>query len=213
MRHIPACVKKNGPLFAYSNYPMEDMIGHIVSKVHGTTDVLLQITDRYLLEKNLEYNVKASPAAAAYFDRVNIAKYRDKRLMCSNLIEEEKRHIVNKYGPNFVEYQSKLINGDYYEVRDLTKKKKTCDSFAITKNRLFGHIRSIFIVNGGTFLLLLNEYNTTDDLLSHSIRFLTPRAYSYYFTISSSDLGKKAVFMETNDIVAYSTLPNNCERD
>lgn len=68
--HTAKCVEKNGPLFCYSNYATEDNLGHLLSLVHGKTDVLSQITDRYLLERELHRRVNNSLKVREYHKQI-----------------------------------------------------------------------------------------------------------------------------------------------
>lgn len=70
LKHLGECVSRNGPLFAYSAYALEDYIGHLVSFVKGTTDVATQISSRYLLEKNLQVHLQKSDVALTYYNRI-----------------------------------------------------------------------------------------------------------------------------------------------
>lgn len=55
LRHIGDEVKYSGPLWAQSLFGFEAMNGVLVKTVNGTTDVLLQITKRYILKRTLAY--------------------------------------------------------------------------------------------------------------------------------------------------------------
>lgn len=70
LRHLADCVELNGPLFAYSNYFMEDNIGHTVSFVNGTTDVTKQICSKYLIEKNLYMHLEKSAKARTFYNQI-----------------------------------------------------------------------------------------------------------------------------------------------
>lgn len=53
LSHYIECVRRNGPLPLYTNYPMEDNIGHLVGVVKGTTDVVAQCCTKCLMERGL----------------------------------------------------------------------------------------------------------------------------------------------------------------
>ncbi len=64
--HITKSVRNCGPLWAFTNFPFEDMNGVLKNYVNGTTDVLKQIVSKFLLNAKIreklgsEYgNVKA----------------------------------------------------------------------------------------------------------------------------------------------------------
>lgn len=215
LRHIPACVRRNGPLCMYSNYNMEDKIGNIVSQVHGTNDVIFQICDRYLLQRNVMHNIKDSSISKEYNEKIRHNQKRDKPLKISNLSDEEISLIQNAAGPNYNLFKEKYINGDFYEIyNDEQTARKTCDSFCVTKNGRLGSICSIFTnVHGLTFLLLLNKYIFLENDISHKIHFLQLNNDPSYFIVNKDEIGKKAVLMISESFMAYSSFPNHCERD
>lgn len=64
--HKPKCVKKLGPLFAFSAFPFESGQGHLVRLVKGTRFVAQQIAKKY------RYNVCMCPRNTSY---VQCGKY------------------------------------------------------------------------------------------------------------------------------------------
>lgn len=72
--HLSEMVRKNGPLFCYSNYNMEDNMGHLIRSVHGTNDVLNQVCSKYLMEKKLLHNLSISPTARQYYSNIQPKK-------------------------------------------------------------------------------------------------------------------------------------------
>lgn len=192
---------------------MEDNIGKIVSYVHGTNDVLLQTSQRYILEKNLFCRLKQSEQASRYHEQITTPKRQDKLQRVSNLDEEERHLISHTVGQNFEEFEHKTIDGFLYEVWNKRKASKTCDSFAVTKGGLAGRIRSIFTANNCTYFLLSIEHASTQNDICASIQFLERRLIPYNHIIKTTELTKKAVFMEAQNIIAYSIFPNQYERD
>lgn len=190
------------------------MMGNIISKVHGNIDVLPQISERYFLEKDLAYNLESSPSARSYYDKIRHIQKRDRPLQKSNLSNDEKRCITDAVGPNFVEYRNKYIGGQFYEISSTVKTKKTCDSFAVTNRGLLGTITSIFTVDNLTYLLLRTNYlSKPHDIISQKVHFLEKNTNPYNLIIDERNLANKAIFMDTNHNLAYSIIPNTCERD
>lgn len=74
LSHLADCVEKNGPLFCYSNYSFEDNMGHLLSFVSGTNDVILQIASKYVMERNLLHNLINSPIPKKFYDAIQASQ-------------------------------------------------------------------------------------------------------------------------------------------
>lgn len=73
LTHIPDCVRKFGPLWAFYNFPFEDFNGVLKNYVCGTTDVLQQIVSKYLLTS--EMNRLKNPFWEAIHDSKKVKKF------------------------------------------------------------------------------------------------------------------------------------------
>lgn len=215
-RHIFTCVKKNGPQFTYSAYNMENNIGYLVASFHGTTDVIKQISERYLRELNLRSRLKDSPKANEYFNLIQPYQMHNKFLKKSNLSPDEKRFIGLELNalPAF-EYENLVVNGDFYRVNIPNHSRITDDSFVLTKNGAFGRITSIFqLANNLIYFLVQEDYLVDLEYrISRNITFLkkTEDPIPRYYIVNLTEIGKKTVFIEFDNILAYSSLPNNIE--
>lgn len=165
LKHLAECVRRNGPLSVYSNYPMEDYIGHLVSFVKGTTDVTAQIGSRYILEKNLHSHLEKSELARKFYDKIEsklsftiVTKVNEslvigKPRITSNLSPQEKSLIQNTLQTSenmqINEYRSTLLNSSiFYEITENASKKRTNDSFIYDlETRSFVVIIAIITVN------------------------------------------------------------------
>lgn len=142
LKHLVECVNRNGPLSTYSNYPMEDYIGHLRSLVKGTTDVTSQICSRYLLEKELHVQLNKSQLARQYYEtiesklsfpivrKVSGLLVLGKAKIMSHLNERELKYIRNSlHVDDYIEIQEYrsafLDNRFFYEISSNNTKKRT----------------------------------------------------------------------------------------
>lgn len=173
--HLADSVQKNGPLYCYSNYGMEDNMGHLLAFVNGTNDVILQISEKYLMERNLIHNLRNSPKAKQYYDTIQASqryliseKFERSYVvgkLRSELNSEEMGYIVDSLDllPDYVilEYKAILLHGEtYYETIEAAKGKRTNDSFVcIPEDDVYGEIHTFFTVNGQLYIFFYNKYN------------------------------------------------------
>lgn len=216
--HIATCVQKTGPLCMYSAYSMEDNIGHLVSMVHGTTDVLKQCSQRYLLEQNLKRKIKCSDKAMEYYEKIQNHVRPNKELKCTLLSEEEETFIHLQLGSmNFAEFEDICFNGDFYRTQQCEQKyggRKTNDSFLVTNDGRFGSIRSIFVDPDDIYYLLIRvEHCLKINTLIKSIHYLKTKQRSTLELVRVENIGKKAIFVQYSNFLAFSTCPNRYEKN
>lgn len=214
-KHISECVLRNGPLCCYSNYNMEDSIGHLVSSIHGTTDVVMQCTRKYLLEKNLKLKLENSIVAQDFYTKIVDVRRNNKSLRESHLSRDDIDFVLNTIQTAPVEeFSSVWINKDFYRVETNANisKAKTYDSFIVTNGGIVGTIKSIFKTNCNTMYILFREnYYVKHDDICDSIKSLELNLNTVYRIAKADDI-LKAVFIKFADTLAFSTFPNNCER-
>lgn len=181
LAHLADCVRFIGPLYAYSNYNFEDHIGHLVSLHKGTTDVAHQISEKYLLEKNLLFYLGISPIAQQFYDEINgrhkfsfCRKVKESVLIgkakpASALGDQEKSLIINALDvPNDIqidEYDAMLLSSKiYYETISKSRDKRTNDSFIFNlESRQFATIESIFVVNQHVYIIVNEKFEVQFD--------------------------------------------------
>lgn len=107
------------------------------------------------------------------------------------------------------------VNGDFYRLEQNGKRKrKSDDSIILTKCGIIGKIKSTFTCDGHSKCMLLRqEYELIDNNIYDCIKFLKKNENPTYKIIRLDKIGKKAVFMQYGDTIAFSTLPNNFERN
>lgn len=231
LRHLADCVKKNGPLFAYSNYAMEDYIGHLVSFVKGTTDVATQVCSRYLLEKKLFVHLQSSPIAIEFYNsieskltfsitrKVNGSLVIGKAKVDSNLNEEELSFIKNTLeicdGEQIQEYNAVLLNCRvYYETFANNNKKRTDDSFiSNVHTKSFAIIRSIFTMKDELYFLVVQNFEKIENAACRNIIFLKETNSFRKKIVRPESIGQKCAVVKFKDTLAVSHFPNLHERN
>lgn len=214
-KHLSKCVLRNGPLCCYSAYNMEDNIGHLVSSIHGNTDVIVQCTQKYLLEKNLKVKLENSAVAQAFYKKIEDVRRVNKPLRNSLLSIDDIDFIVNTIRSAPVEeFASVWIENDFYRAEKNVNigKRKTYDSFIVTNFGTVGTIKSIFKTNCNTiYILFMEDYYVKNDDFCNSIKMLEVNLNPAYHIVKADDI-VKAVLIKFSDTLAFSTFPNNCER-
>lgn len=231
LRHISECVKRNGPLFAYSNYCMEDNIGHLVSHVKGTTDVLSQISTRYILEKNLHIHLEKTPTARKYYEQIEsklsfpIVKKVDESLVIgkarstSNLSEDELSFIRTSLSlradDEIFEYNALLFkNKIFYQTHENSFSKRTNDSFIYNANsKRYADIKSIFCIREKLYFFVSEKYEFVRNDSSRFIKILKELRTYEQNIMDSTLVGPKYVLVKFHDTIACSAFPNMFERN
>lgn len=164
---------------------MEDNIGHLVSFVNGTTDVLEQCMQKYLLEKNLYIQLKKSSIASDFYQRIQSKLKFSKSELISNVLvvgekfnnlsfkSDEKAFIKAalklESEKNIYEYGSVIISKKlFYESKqnNLIYRKRTNDFFVCTSfdnAEIIGEIISIFVVNLNVYFLIQDKYIASNE--------------------------------------------------
>lgn len=217
LQHIPECVRKNGPLCCYSNYNMEDNIGNLVSRIHGTTDVVIQCTHKYILDKELNKKLEKSDIAQKFNEKIENHRYGNSPLQSSNLTRSEIEFIQNTLQKAPIEeFRSLWIGKDFYrseEGVEMSRKRKTYDSFVVTNDGILGTIRSIFkTFCKSTYILLREDYCLKNVHPCESIKSLGLISRPAIHVINTNKI-KKAVLIKFGNTLVYSTFPNKIERD
>lgn len=228
--HLTECVKMNGPLSVYSNYTMEDNIGHLVSFVKGTTDVTSQICSRYLLEKHLYISLQKSPLALSYHEQIEsklsfaVSENVDGSLLIGkpnyirNLNDHDKTIIRNELNIGedvcIVEYGSILLKSRvFYETLCNSRKKRTSDSFVYnTELNQFGIIKSIFTVNEKIYFFVSEELKVGEKTASNFITFLD-QIIQRSIIFKTEEVTKKYILIRFDNILAMAHFPNHYEKN
>lgn len=233
--HLSKCVEQNGPLHFYSNYNMEDNMGHMLRNVHGTNDVIQQTCQKYVMESELNHIISESRIAQTYHASVQ-AKHRfsvskkigslyaiGSPIVPSAIINEEEAFIWNYFNldegnEELKQYHAVLLeSGTYYEsiVRKNKSKKHTNDHFVCDADRnIFGDIKTFIELNREIYVLICNAYkrrinppNTCDSIV------WLEKADDEYIILGREILEKKHVFLRQKTNIACIRYENLTKRN
>lgn len=230
LRHLGECVKRNGPLFAYSNYPTEDIMGHIVSLVKGTTDVTSQICSRYLMEKNLLVCLKKSALAQEFYEQIesklsfSVTKKLNGSLLIGNVLKipnlsnQDSNFIRNELNVNddeqINEYKSVLLDCRiFFETASNSCGKRTDDSLVYdSESNCFGVIDSIITVKDQLYFFVDEKFKRTENTNSTFVTLLE-ETISQKKLLTCNSIRRKYAFIKFENSTAASEFPNLCERN
>lgn len=232
LRHLADCVKLNGPLFTFSNYCMEDNIGHIVSLVKGTTDVSNQICSKYLLEKKLFIHLEQSERAREFYNRIqSTLSYAVAEKINNNLVIG-KPLINTSLGTNeltFIseflqirelgrisEYKSVLLDSKiFYETVANSLGKRTNDSFIYNvQSQHYAEIKSIFVIDERLYFLVNEKFRPIYDLCTVKYIKLFREIDNFEQKIIQGDsIGQKHALIKFENTIACAPFPNFYERN
>lgn len=232
--HVTECVTQNGPLFCYSNYNFEDNMGYLLSNIHGTTDAVQQVCSRYLMEQELNHNIKKSPIAREYNDEIQSRQrfkgslkqdtsYAIKKNKNGTQLNETelvfiKNSMRMENDVNLAEFFAILVDGnEYYETisHKIARKKHTNDHFVcIPEKNIFGNIKSIFSFDANLYIFILNAYREIDnENVIESMIWLEEKEEVQYVIIKDSEIRSKYVFLELENKQACVKFPNRYKRN
>lgn len=174
--HYVECVRWCGPLWCYSLFHFEGNNGKICRNINGTTDVLSQVTEKYLLEHSLfQIHKKTSLIETyellLYSRRWNIVSNHNK-VHYSNIHEDILKYIEdNDYPLSKVNFYHKTVHkNDVFTTAERCKNLLTDDSAVELLDGRFGIIKTLFEINTKQFAAIEIQFrkeNTPTTLCRH----------------------------------------------
>lgn len=228
--HICECVEKNGSLCCYSTYNMEDNIGHLTSFVHGTTDVLQQICNKYVLEKNLIPHIQKSEKVSEFMKTIDTHRFASTQTINGHTLVgngfplKNRAHfeIIKNYFQldsdiDIVEFRAILLGKKvYYESNiEINAKKRTCDSFVSNElGSKFADLVSIFSISENVYFLI-NEKYTPLTIWKNMCEHVVPLKIILddLKIVQASYFGSKYALISTITSTACAKFPNLYERN
>lgn len=226
--HSTPCVRKNGPLYAYSNYAFEDNIGCLQRSVLGPTDVLYQMCDRYLMKKSLELNLRSSEIAKEFNDQIKSHRFSKTTklgdcILIGNRVEmtdpDECEFIRNQLQINRDEkistYRAVFVNEyTFYETAQESAKIKTYDAFVCNSNSgIYAEIKHIIVARGSIYFFINNKYELDNTMGIAPFIFKILEKQDDFRIITPSQIDFKFALMKINNIVFCAKFPNLYERN
>lgn len=229
--HTAECVRKNGPLFCYSNYSTEDNLGHLVSFVKGKTDVLSQIVNRYWLEKNLLFHIQESATTKSYYESIqyqhfkNVTKIgqfllvgKSRKVSSDSNTKEALQKLHFDFNDETMIYRAVYINFKiYYETIDCSDQKLTNDSFVcIPEVNVFGEILYVIVQNECIFFVINNQYEIKASgkrIGTYVIELQKKSNRDNLIILNASIVSSKYALCDTGSMIMCSEFPNLFERN
>lgn len=153
LRHYGHMCRLCGPLWANSLFGFESNIGAVKKLVCGTTDVLVQIAEKYALSKTFGDNINTNNIVTDE----NV--YQPKKI----IIDKKYEQILSRYGIKLQENdqltvyrRSKGRDGHTYSSK-IAAASKSADYFLKMKDNVMGTAEFFLKINGQN-LVLLNDY-------------------------------------------------------
>lgn len=231
--HKTKSVIKNGPLQTYSNYAFEDYIGYLAKFVLGPTDVLNQITDRYLLKKSLDTHLQDSEAAKEFNDKIEY-KHFSKTTKHGGFILvgkprklldlTESAWIINELNTlefemdateNIFLYRAVFVEEKiYYETFEESTKVKTNDAFVCdTQLGICGDIKHIILAKQNIFFVINNKYALDESIGIPPYIYKLVDKQDEFRIITPVSLKYKYAFVKIDCITMCAKFPNLYERN
>lgn len=202
--HIVESVKSLGPLWTHSAFPFERNNGILLKLISGTTDILDQISSKYLLRRYLQ----KSP----YFEFDNPMKFIGRPTILANVsmtlyedCSDKRIKIVNR---NLSAYRGIKINGIKYTSRRYKQLKKSIDYFIELKSGTFG-IAKYYVSHENQAYVFLEEYETIETI-GH-ILDVEPTSVNIYAPVES--IARKYIYMNLLKKEYIACMPNNFENE
>lgn len=192
LTHSVQCVRKSGPLWAQSAFAFESFNSVLLNHVNGTTDVLSQITSKYIHTKQIQ---------------AEIVSKRKMELLGTSMDLE--LHNV-KYFNVFKRLQiGKII----YTSSIYSRPKKSVDYFVRLQNNIIGAVRFYFQREDDIYLSYIKYENITKRIDCEDDQFLEIRKTETVETSLAKYISHKLILIQINSKTFVSYFPNDFEKD
>lgn len=224
--HNVSCVERCGSMFEYSNYCTEDFIGHLISLVRGNTDILNQICDRYLLEKNLGLQINESTRVRSFYNILEYTHFSNTVQLSKFLLIGKRKSFVKNVENRWIfdhcncdtidTYRAVFVNSNSYYESVSIRKKKTYDSFVCNpNNQIYAEIDAILVANNDVYMLINNKYKVRNSRYNESPALieLEEKQNTDVLLIKASIIHSKFSLMISNTMITCAAFPNTFERN
>lgn len=199
LTHIVESVKNLGPLWSHSAFPFEKNNGCLLKLVKGTTDVIHQITNKYIMQKSLETKIEQKRS----IDTILHGKYK--------LINEHKIDLHHSHSENCIKIRNRKLpvyskiskHGTIYTSLAYKKLKNSVDYFIGLDNGIIGTAK-YYICNNNIKYVVMDEYEVMEEI--DHISDVEPTSIHLIAPVQS--IVSKYIYMKINK-KEYVTLPPN----
>lgn len=186
--HIVESVKNAGPLWAQSAFAFESYNGRLLKYVNGNTDVLCQITTKYIFGRAMKQTERR------FTDNIRFLG----RMVNLKIDGVEYSHVFKRIQVGLVTYTSM-----YY-----TRAKKTVDYFMCLKNGDVGAVRYYFQYENKTYFSFA-RYEKIEKLE----QFTEISSTGINVTALAENIGHKLICIQLHSKTFVTKKPNNFEKD
>lgn len=198
LRHYGEMIRNSGPIYCNSLFAFESNIGEIKKLVSGTTDVLVQIAEKYTASKVLIESQGNIGFTASSHENILQFKYIK--------ITDHYKSVLTKHGIVLSEWEQMCIgqrlkfnNTIYTSV--LAPKTKSADYFIEMKNGFYGTAEFFFKVNEICFVFF-NFYEVT---CTH-FHLSEVSNLGVSSVLPCSDIKRKVLYLKCNNIEYISDV-------
>lgn len=149
IQHLVQTVRNHGPLQAQSAFHYEDFNGYLANFVKGNTDVLLEISNKYLLKKSLQQTKVADSSEDKLLgkpEKIALTEKAAAAIKQKNIFLAQDRWIYM--------YKRCMKSQRTYTSESYTRAKTTVDYFAMFSSNVLGKVRFYFKINESTYALV-----------------------------------------------------------
>lgn len=227
--HTVQCVRKNGPLWTCSNYAFEDYIGVLARSVLGPTDIVSQITGRYLMKKSLDFHLQTSSEPVKIYHDTIQHKHFSKTWKYANFLFVGNPNTVtdpivydliqNEMEMNIAEeisaYRAVFVDDKvFYETAEESEKYKTHDAFVCNPDlEIYAEIKFIIKAMRDVFFVINNKYKLDESMGIKPYIYRLIEKEDDLRLIRPSVLDFKYAFVKTDKIITCAKFPNLYERN
>lgn len=159
LMHLVESVRNLGPLWSHSAFPFEKNNGCLLKLVKGTTDVIHQISNKYIMQKCLDANIEYEKSTDTIF------RGRHKMIFENNI------DLFHSNSDNCIKIRKKTLpvyskiskNGIIYTSLSYKKFNNTIDYFIGLNNGIIGTVK-YYISHNNIKYVVLNEYEVMEEI-------------------------------------------------
>lgn len=199
LTHLSECVRKSGPLWAYSMFSFESMNGKLLKLVNGTQDITQQIAEKYCLSKifNEKYD-KIDNNEPKLYTKSEI-KLTDVEI---NLLKENDAFDEN----NFVIFTKLKLNHEIYTTINYKLAKRTADYFLSFEEDFFGIAKYFFKIKNIYYVMIEKYHKVYEN--NHMIKVKTT---TKLFVKIVSEIKDKYMYVRVLGEDFITSRPNKLE--
>jgi hypothetical protein len=198
--HIPLMVENSGPLWCQSAFFFESNNGELVKCIKGPTDILPQITKKYVLKQRWNKHEKC---ASTHETKNNLMLSEPLGKDCDQSEIDALKIDFNL--PSFTKFYKKFkIGKSVYTCSYYTRAKRTCNYFVHLNDGSIGTIKFFMEQNGQgfAFIQMFSVRCKTDQILKVN-------AVADHIICSVRDIEFKYMYIDVGENSKYAIAPPN----